>query len=293
MKNQYIKHKIANVINISKIVTLHYFEFDPNFGSKGEKHDFWELVYADKGSLIVKTDTNKFTLSQGECFFHKPNEHHTHYADGKVAPNIFIISFVCHSKAMQQFASKKFIVSGFLRPIISGIISEGRQTFDLPFNDPDLKELRLLPSEIMGGQQMIRTYLEQFLILLLRHQQSSERVKATRYRESIPEHLAENMAKRLQNMVYSKVNLDAFCKDMRYSKAYLSKIFLKNFGCTMGEYVTNTKISEAKKLIREQRYNFSQISDLLMFSNPFYFSRVFKRVTGMSPSEYKNSVKID
>ena len=84
--------KIANIINIQKIVTLHYFEFERSFRSKGESHDFWEMIYADKGDLQVKLKNKEFTLSQGECYFHKPNEFHTHYANGVVAPNIFIIS---------------------------------------------------------------------------------------------------------------------------------------------------------------------------------------------------------
>ena len=60
---------------------------------------------------------------------------------------------------------------------------------------------------------------------------------------------------------------------------------------TILEYTLLRKIQEAKKLIREDRYNFSQISDRLAFDNPHYFSRVFKRITNITPSEYKKSVK--
>jgi len=61
----------------------------------------------------------------------------------------------------------------------------------------------------------------------------------------------------------------------------------------MGEYLILLKIEKAKQLIREKEFNFTQISDMLAFSNPLYFSRVFRRVTGMSPREYLNSVKIN
>ena len=49
---KYFKHKLENLINVSKIVTIHYFEFDKNFKSTGEAHDFWEIVYAEKESVI-------------------------------------------------------------------------------------------------------------------------------------------------------------------------------------------------------------------------------------------------
>ena len=291
MKNNYVMHAIKNIFPINKIATIHYFEFDPDFGSKSDVHNFWELVYVDKGVLLAQSGEDTITLSQGECFFHPPGEVHSHHANGRVAPNIFIISFVCSAEEMNVFASRKFTVPGNLRPVISGIISEGKNTFDLPFNDPDLKKLCLLPGEITGGQQMVRIYLEQFLIMMLRHQQAGISQIKTSTRIAVPEHLAETVAAKLDTMVYSKINIDEFCREMRYSKSYLSKIFLKSYGLTMVDYITDLKIKEAKKLIRENRYNFSQISDLLSFSTPFYFSRVFKRIKGVAPSEYRKRVK--
>ena len=78
---------------------------------------------------------------------------------------------------------------------------------------------------------------------------------------------------------------------MKYSKAFLSKVFLNEYGQTIHDYITYIIIKEAKTLIREKVYNFTQISDMLCFSNSLYFSRVFKKITGMSPSEYNKSIK--
>jgi YesN/AraC family two-component response regulator len=80
------------------------------------------------------------------------------------------------------------------------------------------------------------------------------------------------------------------CNELNYSRTYLSKIFKAATGYTILDYIILSKIREAKKLIREERYNFTQISDLLAFNNPHYFSAVFKNFTNMTPSDYKNSV---
>lgn len=293
METEYRKHRIVNLLSIQKIVTLHYFEFDRHFHSKGESHDFWELVYADKGDLEVTAGEKTFTLAPGECCFHKPNEFHRHSANGIVAPNIFILSFVCHSQSMQAFCHKQIRVPTILRTHISNMIDEGKQTFDLPFNDPELKQLQLRQDCIPGGQQMIRTYLEQFLILLLRQIQMPPKPQSFPSKESMAEHVANSMLKKLEDSVYQKFSVARFCEEMQYSTAYLSKIFMQNYGCSIGTYMTRLKIGEAKKLIREHTYNFTQIADMLGYTDPFYFSRVFRRVTGMSPTEYKNSVRID
>lgn len=51
------------------------------------------------------------------------------------------------------------------------------------------------------------------------------------------------------------------------------------------------KIDYAKKYIRENDYNMSQIADILGYESIHYFSRQFKKVTGMSPTEYSKSIK--
>lgn len=293
MDGNFEKHRISNIINIQNIISLHYFEFDRNFTYPGESHDFWELVYADKGHILINTGDSTFTLNQGECYFHKPNEFHSHSADGHIAPNIFIASFVCRSQSMKLFSSKKVHVPASLRPIISSIIDESRRTFDLPFNRPEFTPLCLRKDSILGGQQMIRTYLEQFLILLLRNEYSDQSTNSLLSNELMSEHIAAQLKKTISASAYRNISVAQLCKEMKYSKTYLSKIFLHNFGCSINSYIVKVKIEEAKKLIREHSHNISQISDMLCFSNPFYFSRVFRRVTGMSPTEYKRSVKID
>ncbi len=290
VNSEYDKHQISNIISIHKIVTLNYFEFENDFQYKGEKHNFWELVYVDKGKLTVETETDNITLSQGECIFHRPNEFHRHKANGVVAPNYFVICFVCNSAYMNIFRKKHFKLSENHRRFISNIITEAQQVFDLQMNKTDDQKLRLSQSELIGGQQMIRTYLEQLLILLLRKEYGTAN-KLLQNPSDTEGGIAAIMKRKLDMYVYSRISVDEFCKEMQYSKSHLSKIFLKEYGCTIHDYIINKKIKEARSLIRENTYNFTQISDMLCFSNPLYFSRVFKKITGMSPSEYKNSVK--
>ena len=52
------------------------------------------------------------------------------------------------------------------------------------------------------------------------------------------------------------------------------------------------KINEARRMIRNQSLNFTQIADQLGYTSIHYFSRQFKKITGMSPSEYASSIKL-
>ena len=60
----------------------------------------------------------------------------------------------------------------------------------------------------------------------------------------------------------------------------------------MIDYFNKLKIRAAKEMIREGRLNFTQIAARLGFQSVHYFSRRFKLLTGMSPSEYADSVKM-
>ena len=288
---EYIKHKLANVISISKIVTIHYHEFDKNFHFSGEAHDFWELVYVDSGTVLITADKETYSLGQGEMIFHKPNEFHTISSDKKTPSNVFVITFVSTSKNMLYFRNKKIKLPKTLRPYIEIILDEGRRAFNLTQNNPQSKGLMLNENAPFGGQQIIRTTLEQLLIMLIRTQdEKANEINVFTDKAGMDNHLVNSVIKLLKDNVYGKITVDEICHDLNYSKTYISKIFNKICNCTIIEYYTNLKIKESKILMRKHLYNIAEISDMLCFNNPHYFSRVFKKNANMTPREYIHSV---
>jgi len=61
-------------------------------------------------------------------------------------------------------------------------------------------------------------------------------------------------------------------------------------GKTAGKYIDDLVIVEAKNLLRDPSLTIAQIADLLYFSDQFFFSKFFKRYTGITPSDYRKSV---
>ena len=289
MKLNYIKHKLMNLISINKIVSIHYYELDRSFCFQGESHNFWELVYVDSGEIIINANDCEYQLKQGEVIFHKPNEFHTLKADSKTASNVFVISFVCSSEAMSFFRDKIMVVPKKLKVHITSILEEYYFTFN-PMDSKALK-LEVRDDPLIGGQQMIKTHLEQFLIRLIRSEENNREVHFFSSKENMDHHLIAQILNIIEENTYTKITVEQICNKLDYSHTYLSKIFKSTTGYTILEYIQKNKIQEAKKLIREERYNFAQISELLSFENPYYFSRVFKRVANMTPTEYKNSAK--
>ncbi len=289
MKATYVKTQLQNVINISKIVTVHYYEFDKNFVFKGESHDFWEMVYIDKGRVQVRRDKENLILSQGKIIFHRPNEFHSIKALDS-APNFFVVSFVCNSPLMTYLEKYHTVLNKTLHGFISSVIKEAENTYVIPKNDPALKKLIKKDTAPIGGEQLIKTYLEQFLIFLIRNIVKKEEPNVFPTKESMETHLVSSAKRLIEEKAEEPFRVNDLCIALGYSKSYLSKLFHEQTGETIANFAVRQKIKRAKQLIREGNLNFAQISEKLSFDNPQYFSRVFKRITGMSPTEFKQSL---
>lgn len=289
MKSFYVKTKFANTINISKIITVHYYEFDSTFSYGGESHDFWEAVYVDKGTVEITTDNGTVLLRQEEMLFHKPNEFHT-IKSYNSSPNFFVVSFECNSPQMKNFENYRAKLNKNLKPILSSIIDESGKTYIIPKNDVNLKRLKIRDTSEIGGEQLIKIYLEQLFIMMLRDILKRE-TRVFPSKEILENHLVTLIKEYVAQNVGKSVTLKDVCDELNYGKSYLCKLFHTYTGYSIMNYVTEEKIKYAKRLIRENNLNVTEISNELSFDSPQYFSRVFKRVTRMTPTEFRLSLK--
>ncbi|MBE6787827.1 MAG: helix-turn-helix domain-containing protein, partial [Ruminococcaceae bacterium] len=94
----------------------------------------------------------------------------------------------------------------------------------------------------------------------------------------------------LQENVYTKLTVRDIANHFGKSESAIKQLFNQYHKNGIIKYFNELKIKEAKSLIRECVYNFTQISEILGFDNPQYFSKVFKSFAKMTPKEYKQSI---
>ncbi|MBQ2773657.1 MAG: helix-turn-helix domain-containing protein [Clostridia bacterium] len=291
--NDFIKHRFDKVINIEKLITVFYMEFSKDFVNDGEQHDFWEMVYIDRGEALCTGGKRKFVLKSGELTFHKPNEFHAIRAAGDTAPNVSIITFECKSRAMRYFEGKIFPLGGEEKALISMLFREGISTYTLvdPHN-PLLQQMQRLEDAPFGSSQMTKNLLEIFLIRL--HRKEGAFAKKSRYHYKvngidIPFPVKE-ILDLLQKNVYGSLSVADIARHLGKSESTVKNLFSLYQSGGIMHYYNFLKIEEAKRLIREGNCNFGQIAALLQFDTPQYFSMCFKRFVHMSPQEYKKSI---
>ena len=291
---KYQPYKLPSVLSVEKLITVYYFEFAKHFHCKPEAHDFWEFHYVDKGSAISVAEDEEILLSQGDILFHKPNARHQLISAGDAAPNVCVVSFVAKPKDMPFLEKQKLHLNAEQRGVIKKFLTEAEAMFDLSQGDPAMHGLVLREDTPKGAGQMMKLYLEELLLLLMR-ENTTPRLPQTHFRLSEPyaDELVNEMVLFMQENIEKTLTIADFCRRFSYGKTHLCTRFAAATGKTINRYFTELKITAAKQIIREQplsRELFSRISDLLGFSSPSYFYCTFKKITKKTPSEYYKSV---
>ena len=291
--DNFVKQGLPGVFRVKKLITIFYMELSKDFCNTGERHDFWEMVYIDKGEMLCTADKHRFVLKSGEVTFHKPGEFHSLSGDGRTAPNVSILTFACDSPAMKQFEGKIFRLSVEEKRILSMLMTEGLSCFRLEDpSDPLLQTLRPLPDAPFGGSQMIRNLLEIFLISLCRHTDSLTKKSRRNVHIDGVEVSFEirELLDVLQGGVYGRLTVGEIARKVGKSESTVKALFHRFQPGGIMRYYNELKIREAKRLIRENRHTLAQIAELLHYESPQYFSKCFRDVTNMTPSEYKRSI---
>ncbi|MUG43886.1 response regulator transcription factor [Paenibacillus woosongensis] len=123
-------------------------------------------------------------------------------------------------------------------------------------------------------RQIPEAYLEVELKFPVNQQSDSLHVRLAK--EYVDNHLLED------------ITLMKVAESIPISSSYLSRIFLKEVGESFSDYVIRNKVIYAQKLLRETNKKIYEISEILSYTNPHYFSKLFKERTGMTPLEYRN-----
>ena len=278
------------------LVTVHYFEYPHDFYFAGEAHDFWEFLYVDKGEVEVNAGGVLHSLKKGDIIFHRPMEFHGLRAVGVNSPNLLVAAFVCKSPDMSFFDGKLMRVGDSERDLLAQVIREARSAYSSPLNDPYLEQLTLREDIPFGAEQMIKISIEQMLIQMVRKGRSGsarpDEKTTSSIRETADGELLARVIAYLDRRIREQITLDEVCRDNLIGRSSLQKAFRAKTGGGVMEYFSQMKIETAKQFIRDGQRNFTQIAHDLGFSTIHYFSRRFKAVTGMTPTEYASSVKI-
>lgn len=292
----YLRHPLDDLATVSQIFTLYYLEYTPEYRGSVESHDFWELNYADKGTIYVNCDGKEYRLDEGELILLPPNLYHGLRSDEEAPSNAFIVSFGVQSTALDVLGCTVLKATPAIRELMKAVSQESERVFQLPLPRPTLSEpvvkLEDRDDAPLGSQQIVRMRIEEMLIHILREASGAQgEARIFTSKAKFDDAIAARIQAVLERKRFGPMKLEELTQELGYGKTYLSGIFKKVYGESIMERHAQLRLQEAKYLLREENMTVAEVADQLGFSTPQYFSRFFSQQEGMSPSKYVQSIK--
>ena len=251
--------------------------FDEGYEFPGETHNFWECVYIMEGEVCVSGDERVYNLARGSIIFHKPLELHKFIVNGSDGADLLIFSFTAEGPMMSSLEEKVFELSDPQRSIVASMLAfvharvEGTTGFYAY-----LEPFHALPTY----SQMLALYLQQLMLSLIEAGEVSSV-------SSAPDALIFRRAIRyLNNNIHGQPSVPEIARFSNVSEASIKRIFDKYAGIGIHKYFLKLKIKAAAELLRNGE-SVSGVAERLGFNSQSYFSRAFKRETGLMPSSLK------
>ncbi len=104
---------------------------------------------------------------------------------------------------------------------------------------------------------------------------------------------AEKIRRYIRKNYMKDISMQDAARMMNYSDAYFCKLFKQCFDQNFTAYLARFRINEARRLLQDKNASVREVSMLVGYYDANYFAKVFKRIAGMNPSEYRDSFHTD
>lgn len=258
------------LIHLQETGTLHALKKHTSKRSRLASYLFFCVKKGD-GTLIY--DGNTYALNTGDCVFLNCQKHYSH----STSQNLWTLQW-----------------AHFYGPNLDAIYEQYTDSNDGPVFHPDhlhpYEEFLTAIHEIAAGEIPARDMLicEKLTGLLALTLHDCERNETTGI--SAPKaDLLKNVKNYLDEHFREKISLDFLAGYFFIDKYYLTRRFKQQYGCTVNTYIQQCKITHAKHLLRFSDRSIEEIGLACGLEDANYFARLFRKIEGVSPGEFRRS----
>lgn len=236
----------------------------------------FQLIYIASGKGEFYFHGKKEIVNAGNMVIYRPKEEQRYYYYGVDQTEVYWVHFTGNNvtNILRQHG-----ISDDMHIIYTGTSLEYKRIFTSIIN-----ELRFCKSEY---EELCVYYLLELLILT--HRLSSEKPRKSNL---LTMQEMEQAVQYFSQNYNSPISIDEYAHSHNFSISWFIQSFKQYTGTTPTQYLLFLRISNAKNLLENTSFNISEISRAIGYENPLYFSRIFKKQSGLSPSEYRKKYQI-
>lgn len=234
----------------------------------------WQLLYVASGKAHFYIQGQEVIVTAGNMVLYQPKQEMRYVYFGKDRPEVYWVHF---TGGQVRSMLKKYEI-----PMDANVFYAGSSpTYAYLFKEMILE----LQTCRVGYESLLSMYLEQIFVLIQRSRLDQTPV--------VSSHLQEEMgiARRYFQEHYNEdINIEEYALSRNMSVSYFLKKFKEVTTKSPMQYILAIRISNAVSLLESTDYNVTEISTIIGYDNPLYFSRVFKKQKGVSPSDYRKQL---
>ena len=243
----------------------------PTYWQKGRRD--YQILYVANGKTHFWFDGKEEIVSAGHMVLYKPEEiqKYVYYLEDN--PEVFWIHFTGSD--------------------VKNILAyHGISLDEHVFYCGVLPDYKALFRKIIQELQLCRYGYEDYIaslfndILLLVDRQQHEQKKAT---GDVQEQI-ERAAAYFNENYNTKISIDDYAESLHISTNWFIHNFKQYAGMSPAQYILSLRMVNAQSLLERTTYNIKEISEIVGYENPLYFSRVFKKEIGKSPAQYRKEM---
>lgn len=277
--------ELKKEFEFTNLIAVYYNNFAPKFKFAGtrERHNCYEFFFVADGKMITRIEEAKYTMEAGDYILVPPMLYHTMEPNKSYSTGISV-TFDATDYPEIIFQGK---LGAFGKQVLSNIINLYTRNCNRSEFRPKVLPSNKEEKDYAFGQAL-SVNIEMLLLLVLQDIKHAEQIAATPTRKAVSP-LAADIMNYLENNYRENPSLVEIADNFNYSVSHICRVFKRNYNDSIVNYIIKLKINEALKLIEQNEKSFNDICDILGFDDMAYFSRLFKKYTGMTPSVYRKN----
>lgn len=235
----------------------------------------WQFLYIASGKAHFYFNGVEEIVPAGNFVLYRPKEEQRYYYYGVDHTEVYWVHFTGNNV---KNIIRKYGITDDMHVIHTGTSLDYKKFFLQMIH-----ELKLCKDDY---EEILVHYMHLLLIMIHRSINSRPRGKS--------QYLMDEMdaAVRYFHANYHKpISIEDFAASYHMSISWFIRNFKEYTGSTPAQYLLSLRISNAQTLLESTSYNITEIANIVGYDNPLYFSRIFKKQIGMSPSEFRKQLK--